>query len=70
MLVKGDSILCFDMLFLRQRATGDLVNFMSHSSATGDQKYETLLVNAESQIAEKRTAQSQRRNPLTDAPKR
>ena len=52
--------------FLRQLANDDLEQFLSHLSATGGQTYETLRVYAESQIAQKRTAQSYHQGKTSD----
>ena len=47
-------------------ANDDLEQFLSHVSATGGQTCETLRVYAESQIAQKRTAQSQHQGKTGD----
>ena len=52
--------------FLCQLANDDLEQFLSHLSATGGQTYETLRVYAESQIAQKRTAQSYHQGKTSD----
>ena len=52
--------------FLRQLANDDLEQFLSHLSATGGQTYETLREYAESQIAQKRTAQSYHQGKTSD----
>ena len=52
--------------FLRQLAYDDLKQFLSHLSAAGGQTYETLRVYAESQIAQKRTAQSYHQGKTSD----
>ena len=52
--------------FLRQLANDDLEQFLSHLSATGGQTYETLRLYAESQIAQKRTAQSYHQGKTSD----
>ena len=52
--------------FLRQLANDDLEQFLSHWSVTGGQTYGTLRVYAESQIAQKRTAQSYHQGKTSD----
>ena len=52
--------------FLRQLANDDMEQFLSHLSATSGQTYETLRVHAESQIAQKRTAQSYHQGKTSD----
>ena len=52
--------------FLRQLANDDLEQFLSHLSATGGQTHETLRVYAETQIAQKRTAQSYHQGKTSD----
>ena len=52
--------------FLRQLANDDWEQFLSHLSATGGQTYETLRVYAETQIAQKRTAQSYHQGKTSD----
>ena len=54
------------IVFLRQLANDDLEQFLSHLSASGGQTQETLRVYAESQIAQKRTAQSHHQGKTSD----